>query len=657
MTTVRLMLLPWLILASALGVTWLVWEHERQSSQQALRVQFDFALRESVSRVEQRMAAYEQMLRGVQGLFAATGTMDRDTLDRSAFRDYVAALQFDANFTGIQAIGVSQWVTAAHRAAHLAAMRQRGFADYALQPAGERENYAPIVQREPYTGLNRAPPGFDPWSEPIRRLAMEKARDSGMVAISGKVRLSVDVDPQAPAQPGFIMYLPIYTRGPAPNDVGERRSRLVGWVFAAFRMNDLMASLYGEQAPGLALAIFDDVAPSADALLYSSSALTDATGPAEPGHLSADEYLVIGGHSWTLSARALSDFEARFGRNSAPLIAFAGTGLSLLLALLAWLLVTGRTRAMRLAVRMTSELRESEQRWAFALEGAGDGVWDWNLRTGKALNSPRWQEIVGCGEASAETTLASWEERIHPDDHERAMNSLQDCLDAPSGTNAACVAEYRVRCDQGQWKWILSRGMVVERDEAGRPLRIIGTLSDISARKASEEQIQRMAQHDALTDLPNRALFSDRLQRELTRARRQGARFALFFLDLDRFKPINDRFGHAVGDQVLRRVASRLLDTVRESDTVGRIGGDEFVILVSGLAEADDALGLAEKILKALHSPLTVEGRELAISCSLGIAIYPEDGTDEITLTKNADDAMYRAKSAGGDQLRVNGTP
>ncbi len=155
MTPPRTILLPWLILAATLGVTWRVWDHEQQSSQKALRSQFDFALRETLSRVEQRMAAYEQMLRGVQGLFSATGTPDRHR-----FRDYVGALQLDANFSGIQAIGVSEWVPAARKAAHVAAMHWFGFVDYAIQPASERENYAPIVQREPYLGRNRTPPGF-----------------------------------------------------------------------------------------------------------------------------------------------------------------------------------------------------------------------------------------------------------------------------------------------------------------------------------------------------------------------------------------------------------------------------------------------------------------------------------------------------------------
>ena len=143
-----------------------------------------------------------------------------------------------------------------------------------------------------------------------------------------------------------------------------------------------------------------------------------------------------------------------------------------------------------------------------------------------------------------------------------------------------------------------------------------------------------MAQHDALTGLPNRALFSDRLSRELARAQRHDGRFAMAFLDLDNFKPINDNFGHAIGDQVLQQVAMRLQSCIRAEDTVGRIGGDEFVMLLSGLGTSDAILNLAETVRASVRMPIRLEGRELTVSCSMGVAIYPQDGTDTISLTK-----------------------
>jgi diguanylate cyclase (GGDEF)-like protein len=495
-----------------LGATWFVWDHERQNARQELNSQFDFALRDTVSRIEQRVAAHEQMLRGVQGLLATAQLTNRD-----AIRRYVDTLRLDANFAGIQVVGVIEQVPQSKKAAHISAMRRLGLADYNIHPDGARETYTPIIQRQSFIGDIQVPLGLDTWSNPVRRQAMERARDSGMAAISGKVQLAIDKD--AGNNPGFVMYLPIFAHGQARDSVSQRRASLVGWVYAAFRMSEFMASLYGKQADGLAVSIYDDATPSDATLMYRNRVpVPDAR--AENGVIRANEYMVVAGHTWTLNVVTQDEFETRFGRNISLLIALTGVGLSLSMALLAWVMVNGRARALRVAAEMTEELRE-------------------------------------------------------------------------------------------------------------------------------------MAQHDVLTGLPNRALFSDRVQNALAYAKRHNRRFAIIFLDLDEFKPINDNFGHAVGDRVLKQAAMRLQKTIRATDTVGRIGGDEFVLLVGELAAADTALALAEKIRQEVRRPYLLDGRELTISCSLGVAIYPDHGKDEITLTKAADEAMYRAKEAGRDSVQL----
>ncbi|MCX7166822.1 MAG: CHASE domain-containing protein [Rhodocyclales bacterium] len=364
MTRIRPILLPWLVLIAALGVTWLVWDHERQAVRNQLRLQFDFSLRESVSHIEQRMAAYEQMLRGVQSLLAVTTKSDRNS-----FHSYVDSLQLDANFSGLQSIGVVEWVPAARKDSHVEAMRRLGFADYAIQPVGQREHYAPIVQREPNIGRNHIYIGFDPWSDPVRRLAMEKARDSGMATISGKLQLAVDTG--ADTQPAFVMFLPLYSKGQSLDSVDRRRTHLTGWVSASFRMNDLIASLYGENPSGLASAIYDGVEPSAATLLYRSD---DVGKPPHPATIAANEYMVIAGHTWTLSMSAKDDFKVIFGSTADRQIAIAGTGLSLLMALLAWLLATSRDRAMRLAATMTKEFRVSEERYHTLIDWSPESI-------------------------------------------------------------------------------------------------------------------------------------------------------------------------------------------------------------------------------------------------------------------------------------------
>ena len=171
--------------------------------------------------------------------------------------------------------------------------------------------------------------------------------------------------------------------------------------------------------------------------------------------------------------------------------------------------------------------------------------------------------------------------------------------------------------------------------------------------KQAHERLTHLANHDALTDLPNRVLFFDRLDQALALARRHGTRLALLFIDLDKFKPINDNWGHAVGDQLLRLVAERLTGRLRSSDTVGRIGGDEFVALLSEVTDAGHAAQVADDLRCGLAQPYALPGLTVTISASIGIALYPDHGQDAIELARHADDGMYLAKQAGGDGLRL----
>lgn len=188
-------------------------------------------------------------------------------------------------------------------------------------------------------------------------------------------------------------------------------------------------------------------------------------------------------------------------------------------------------------------------------------------------------------------------------------------------------------------------------DETGRVFAVLGMYEDITARKAEQARIANLAYQDALTGLPNRLLFTDRLQLAMARARRDNQRLAVLFVDLDKFKPVNDTYGHAVGDQLLRDVAQRMRDCVRASDTVGRIGGDEFVVLLAEVKMTEDAMAVAEKIHQALREPFIVGDYQLEVSSSIGVGIFPEHGHNDVQLMKSADDAMYRAKESGRDRV------
>lgn len=585
------------------------------------------------------MASYEETLRGIQGLFAAT-----DGLQRNDFTNYVQSLQLGADFSGLQAIELTRLVPSAQIDTIVRQMQREGYPNFRIWPEGSRAVYAPILQIEPAVGRNLLFLGFDPFVETIRRAAMEQARDSGLITLSGKVRLTMAAPPSG--QAGFVLVLPIFKKGSVHDSLTARREDTVGWVLALFKMNDLMASLYGEGTDGIVTEIFDGVQPSEETRLFPE---TGSGNQIAPPALAASEYIVIAGHSWTVRIHGTPGFTAQFGKDKSDLIAMAGIGLGLLLTLVSWQMATARARAQRMAEIITRELKESEECWKFALEGAGDGVWDWHILIGELRYSERWKEILGPDEENHLGGLERWISRIHPDDLPAERASLQACL---AGTVPLYLSEHRIAWTDGSWRWMSVRGMVVSRDADGMPLRMIGTISDISERRATEEQIRHMAQHDPLTNLPNRTLFSDRLHLAIARAKRDHEHLALMFVDLDTFKPINDLYGHDVGDLLLKEVSHRMRQSVRDSDTVARIGGDEFIILLPSIGSRDDAAHVAEKVRQAVARTYDLAGRSLEISSSIGVAIFPEDGRDALTLAKNADDAMYRAKQSGRNKVQ-----
>jgi diguanylate cyclase (GGDEF)-like protein/PAS domain S-box-containing protein len=293
-------------------------------------------------------------------------------------------------------------------------------------------------------------------------------------------------------------------------------------------------------------------------------------------------------------------------------------------------------------------LRESEERWKFALEGSGDGVWDWNPQTDQAVFSKRWKAMIGYAEDEFPDTGAAWVAHLHPDDRERVISTVQNFFveNAPY-----YEVEFRMRCKDGSWKWMLARGMLVSRDEQGRPLRMIGTHTDLTERKRTEEIIWRQANFDALTGLPNRRMLRDRLDQEIKKAQRSSGTLALLFIDLDRFKEVNDILGHHVGDELLIEASRRLEHCVRESDTIGRLGGDEFTVLVSQLHRMADVQRLANTIIEKLAEPYQLGDEWVTSSASIGIAVYPDDATQSAQLLQYADQAMYAAKGQGGGRF------
>jgi len=294
-------------------------------------------------------------------------------------------------------------------------------------------------------------------------------------------------------------------------------------------------------------------------------------------------------------------------------------------------------------------LQASEERWKFALEGSGDGVWDWDIPSDHVFRSARWHEIYGYTENEIAPTATAGRELVHPDDLNTQVADVQDYF---TGDKDIYVSEFRLRCKDGSWKWTLSRGMVVTRSKDGKPIRMIGTHTDITNRKTSEAQVTHLAHYDQLTGLPNRVLFLDRLRQDIKKAQRTGQSVTLMFLDLDKFKEVNDSLGHDIGDMLLKGVARRLESCVRESDTVARMGGDEFTIILSDINSQINIERIAQDILEKMTTPFHLGDEVIHVSTSIGISNYPKDGDEVELLLKNADQAMYAAKEQGRNRFQ-----
>ncbi len=325
--------------------------------------------------------------------------------------------------------------------------------------------------------------------------------------------------------------------------------------------------------------------------------------------------------------------------------------------------------------RAEAALAISESRWNAALEAAGQGVWDVDIRNGRHYHSPMWRAMRGIGaDEPFDDKPTDWMERIHPDDRARVRDAIAR---HNSGQVEQSSFEYRERHRDGRWIWILSRGKPIEWTPDGHAARIVGTDTDITALKdrearAAEERAeayrshlsalqkanasaeaasqlaQSLARHDALTGLPNRRVFSEALAAAVARAQNSGGIYAAMVVDLDQFKPVNDIHGHPAGDAVLKEVAIRLGNIVDRAVTLARLGGDEFAVLLEcdpkNGSPKDSASSLAQRIIERVQMPMEINGSRVRIGATVGIALCPLDGTDPEMLMRSADMAMYDAK-------------
>lgn len=301
-------------------------------------------------------------------------------------------------------------------------------------------------------------------------------------------------------------------------------------------------------------------------------------------------------------------------------------------------------------------LAENEERWRLALEAVGDGVWDWTPRTGEMVYSQGWWRMLGLSAAAKGASISEWWDRVHPEDSGPVERQMARLLE---GQDNLFHCEHRLRGAAGSYRWFLARGTVLFRGEDGAACRVIGTHTDITDRRHMEETLRRQAEElallatiDALTGLWNRRCFLEKAEEELHRAERYGRPVAAMMIDIDHFKRVNDSFGHAAGDTVLRQFSDVIRRNLRKSDCLGRLGGEEFAVL---LPESDGARArvVAETLRREIAAAtiLLADGTVLTVTASFGVAAaFPRD--DSVAgLLHRADNALYVAKEGGRNQV------
>jgi diguanylate cyclase (GGDEF)-like protein/PAS domain S-box-containing protein len=296
------------------------------------------------------------------------------------------------------------------------------------------------------------------------------------------------------------------------------------------------------------------------------------------------------------------------------------------------------------AITALESARRSEQRYALAAAGSNDGLWDWDIPEGALFCSERWKLMLGLSPQTPVVTIGQWVALVHDEDR----GSLEAALDAHlRGETAHFEHEYRAHHSDGHVRWMLCRGIAV-RDDAGQPVRMAGSQTDVTERRRVQDTLATAARHDHLTGLPNRRLFAELLQRSIAQnARAATPKYAVLFIDLDGFKLVNDSLGHLVGDQFLVAIASRLEANLRPGDALARLGGDEFAVLIEDFATPDEVCLVAERLQRSLVEPISLDGRELYASASIGVVLGGTQYHTVDDVLRDADIAMYRAKGAG----------
>ncbi len=469
-------LLPWLVLVSGFAITKIWYQATKTVAYENLQDNFEYQAQEITLRIQQRMAAYEQILKAVRGLFNAS-----EKVDRLGFHNFVDSLQLQQNYPGIQGVGFSLLLPAEEKDRHIAAIRREGFPDYTIRPDGDRTVYSSIIYLEPFADRNLRAFGYDMYSESVRRAAMEQARDSGLSSLSGKVTLVQEVGQRV--QAGFLMYVPVYRNGMPHETLKDRRSNLVGWAYSPFRMDDLMTGILGTHTADFHLEIFDCDCVQSETKMYDSI-VSDVSVKSAKSLYDINKLFYISGHPWTIKIHSLAPFESQVNVQRSSTILYVGLVASTLLSILVWLLVHGRTRAINLAQQMTIELRNNQERLALATKAGIVGIWDWDVLHNRLVWDDAMYRLYGIRREDFGGAYDAWTGALHPEDKVHVEAEIYAALNG----EREYATEFRILWPDGSVHYLKSASHTIF-DIKGNAIRMVGINHDLTDVKMAEQAL------------------------------------------------------------------------------------------------------------------------------------------------------------------------
>jgi diguanylate cyclase (GGDEF)-like protein/PAS domain S-box-containing protein len=643
--------LAWLVLLLGFMVAGVAYWQSQVLIDRELATQLDLRAKEAKYSIEREVDRYAEVLHGLQAQFVANPDLSRRT-----FQQVARSLRLDHRLPGIQAIAFTQRVAPGAAPAFEASMRRElatdnvGYPPPVIQPrtpSGE----AFVVQYHEPIEKNQTASWFNQASEPKRRAAIEQARDTGEWSSSGRIRLAVAPD----FYNGIIFFLPVYRGGVIPATLDARRRQFVGVVFLVIRVDEMLRNVFGPRLlDDMDIEIYDmqDASPSSKAhgmhnLIFDSGRYHQTT-KLHSGNtvfpLQRKMELHVGGSLWHVDVAALPVFVKRSQHWLPSIVALMGVMLSLFLFYFLRALELSRQtlRTHACAVEATAHLRER------AMEACANAI---IITSAKAPEYPieyvnsAFERMTGY---TADEVIGHSLRILHRDDREQpGLGEIRSLLNEQREGHAT-MRNYR-KDGTPYWSDVY---IAPVRDDSGLVTHFVAAKYDVTATKKYEAELEFQANRDTLTGLANRNLLRDRLTQAIAYADCYAHPVWVVFVDLDRFKFVVDTLGLTAGDLLLKKIADRLQSVVREADTVARMAGDDFVLVLPERSDENLSMAILQRIIDAVAQPLIIDGHEFFPSCSVGVAAYPTDDCDADTLIKYAGIAVYRARETGRNHFQ-----